>query len=867
MLCTAALTVVLSAPSVSRADGDKPLFPFVIPWSGTELKAGAVTDVSFLNSKPAGLHGAIRASGGHFVESGTGRRIRFLATNFAAKTAFPSHADAEKVALRLARLGINLVRMHHMDNDDWGQDASIWDYSFKDRQHISAAQLDKLDYLIAQLKKNGIYLNLNLHVSRQFTEADGFPESVSKIAFSYDKRVDEFDSRMIELQKRYVHDLLTHVNPYTGLAYCVDPAIAVVEINNENSLVGDPWANYGADLDTLPEPFRGELAGLWNRWLLRTYHTQAALKTAWAVGVTPNGPGLLSAGSTWSDEHQGGTESAMTVKHQENSAGAEPIEVEVRKTDGTDWHVQAHVTGLDLQDGSTYTVSFRAKASASRTIGITAGLDQADWHNIGLTGSMQLGEQWKQYRFVFDAHNVVAKHGRVALVVGGDTGTVSISDLQIHPGAEGAGIQPKESLEEANVGIPVNALRAEHADWIRFLADTERDYAVEMRRYLKDELKVQSNIICSQVSWGGKTGIRRESEMDFADNHAYWQHPSFPHQPWDSEDWFIDNTSMTAALGRGEGGTLAGLAEYRLAGKPYTVSEYNHPAPNEYRTECVPIFADFAAMQDWDAIYLFDYGEYGTGAENDKINGYFGISSDPAKTAFLPAAALMFRSAEIPALAPGTVTVASRSLDEANGSVWPAGSGARLFNRAMQVKVTAGLEAGPPTSQSDSRMARLPGAHLDMSGGKAVYVSESPSAVCITGFVGGRDLELKISDCRMKFPQFGNGFASITLTSMDLSPINSSKRLLLTIASTVENLGMQWNAQRTSIGSHWGTGPTQASGVPLQLEIHGAKSIRHAWALDGSGNRAVSVPVQVNGDTVSIKTGPEYRTLWYELGD
>ena len=62
-----------------------------------------------------------------------------------------------------------------MDNVDWGQDSSIWDYSYKDRQHISTAQLDKLDYLVAQLKKQGVYVNLNLHVSRQFSEADGFP--------------------------------------------------------------------------------------------------------------------------------------------------------------------------------------------------------------------------------------------------------------------------------------------------------------------------------------------------------------------------------------------------------------------------------------------------------------------------------------------------------------------------------------------------------------------------------------------------------------------------------------------------------------------------------------------------------------------
>ena len=57
--------------------------------------------------------------------------------------------------------------------------------------------MDRLDYLISQFKKNGVYVNINLHVSRQFTPADGFPASVSDIRLQFDKRVDEFDRRMI----------------------------------------------------------------------------------------------------------------------------------------------------------------------------------------------------------------------------------------------------------------------------------------------------------------------------------------------------------------------------------------------------------------------------------------------------------------------------------------------------------------------------------------------------------------------------------------------------------------------------------------------------------------------------------------------
>ena len=46
-------------------------------------------------------------------------------------------------------------------------------------------------------------------------------------------------------------------------------------------------------------------------------------------------------------------------------------------------------------------------------------------------------------------------------------------------------------------------------------------------------------------------------------------------------------------------------------------------------------------------IYLFDYGDYGTGAQTTRSTATSAISSNPAKTAFLPAAALIFRAGDL----------------------------------------------------------------------------------------------------------------------------------------------------------------------------------------------------------------------------
>src|SRR5262249_1301655 len=67
----------------------------------------------------------------------------------------------------------------------------------------------------------------------------------------------------------------------------------------------------------------------------------------------------------------------------------------------------------------------------------------------------------------------------------------------------------------------------------------------------------------------------------------------------------------------------------------------------DYQAECVPLLAAYAALQDWDAVYLFDYHSDRTTWNSDRIRGYFSIASNPAKMAFLPAAATLFLRGDV----------------------------------------------------------------------------------------------------------------------------------------------------------------------------------------------------------------------------
>ncbi len=853
-----AMAVALLALAAVVADADAgAMFPFVIPWNDASK---TITDVSYLNDGPAGSHGFIVVKNGHFVESDSGQRIRFLGVNLVAGSAFPNHADARIVARRLAKYGVNLVRLHHMDNCWNNPKGTIWDLNDPDHRHINPRQLDRLDYLIYELKRHGIYVNINLHVSRQFSPADGFPASVSDIPFSFDKRVDYFDPSMIELQKEYARQLLTHVNPYTHTAYTDEPAVLNVELTNEDSLVGDPWSSLGHGLKELPQPFLGELQQLWNRWLAQRYGATTKLKAAWLKNVTPPGPDLLKSAtdlSSWTLEQHRNTKADLSIQ-------GDALRADVAQTDGTDWHIQLHQAGLNIQDGDTYTVRFRARANPAREMSVYTSLDESDWHHIGLDVSAHLTPEWKQYTYFFTAHHATPDHSRLVFVLGNQTGEVELAQVKLSAGVEGGGLQPGQTCTNDTIPIPDGGLPQQWADWIAFLTHTERAYNHEMRDYLKNDLHLHANIICSQISYGGLSGPYREEASEFADDHAYWEHPRFPRRPWDPVDWLIGNTSMVPAIGQSD--TLTAMAEYRIAGKPFTVSEYNHPAPNDYQSECVPLYASFAAFQDWDAIYLFDYGSYGANAANDQIQSYFGVGSNPAKWAFMPAAAMIFRDDEIgPAGESVTASIPAKNY-EAELAQFP--TAYDLWNHYGITRKTAlsrrmGIQMGGEAGIHKAGAVGNSTLECENSDpATAIYTADAPAAKVVVGFVGGR--AVTVGKVRFEFGDTPHHFAALILNSLDRKPLSESSRILLTAADRVENTDMIWNAAHNSVNNHWGTAPSIADGVPVTLTMP-VSGPRKVYALTETGALGQEVPITYQNGQITFTAGPNYRTLWYAI--
>jgi len=131
-------------------------------------------------------------------------------------------------------------------------------------------------------------------------------------------------------------------------------------------------------------------------------------------------------------------ESWRFEQHEEGkgkiSVDGDAILFDVTNADGTDWHVQAFQTPLDLKDGKEYTLTFKAKADEAREVDVEAGIDQEDWHMIGLQEKVELGKDWKEYKYTFTANDVKANKNRVGFVLGGAKGKVWVKDLVLKGG-------------------------------------------------------------------------------------------------------------------------------------------------------------------------------------------------------------------------------------------------------------------------------------------------------------------------------------------------------------------------------------------------------------------------------------------------
>lgn len=275
----------LAQAQVAGPASDPGYYTFTIE----EHRLTGAPDKSALN-QPLGPADQVFVQGRHFYTVGPDqipgtpddKRIRFFGVNLSFAANFPAQNQAQAMAARLRKLGINAVRLHHLDTmavDETNPPRSV--LSTGPYPSFNPVAIDRLKTFVEALSENGIYINLNLRVGYRFRpDIDGLPplDNQQSRPASVGTPIHVYYPELIERQERYAQELIRR------LGLVDNPALAMVEINNESSLLaawqGDAW--YGDTWhNAIPSAYAPELRKHWDAWIEQRYGSIKNACAAW----------------------------------------------------------------------------------------------------------------------------------------------------------------------------------------------------------------------------------------------------------------------------------------------------------------------------------------------------------------------------------------------------------------------------------------------------------------------------------------------------------------------------------------------------------------------------------------------------------
>ena len=708
--CVPALLLLLAATSIQAVE----MTPYTFDWRNNN---DSLVNLSFLLDAPAGKDGFVHVAGGHLAKP-DGERLRIWGVNFTGSACFPSREDAPIVADHLARFGINCVRFHFLDSN-WS--ASLFIRGSDNTRALDPGQLDRLDFFVAELKKRGIYTNINLNVGRNYRKGDSV-EDYEYLGMA--KVVNYFDEHIQMLHREYAEQLLTHYNPHTRAQYRREPAVVIIELVNENSIV-EAW-------------FSDRLLGK---------NTEKRPGT-WADIPASYEKKLTQRYNAWLKERL----SPAELQKMHSAAGVKEGELVPRLT--------------------------------------TSQFDQADKERFGLEAEFYM------------------------------------------------------ELQDA--------------------------YFQMMYKHLKETIGVESLVAATSDHNHWKTGyplLAATSKLDVVDGHVYWQHPQYLTDPETKRQTFsIPNTAMVKDPFNS---TVVQLSRSAVAGKPYTVSEINHPFPNEYACEGIGILAAYSSFHDWDGIFFYTFEHSDPKEWAKRMPGHFEIRPDPVRMTNLAAGAIMFLRKDI---RPALKTIdRSYSAEQVREGIRAPSSEHPYFTPGFDLSIPlrhttriVSFDEGPGRHEPISAENPVVSDTKELAWhyppkAKGLVAIETDKSQALIGFVRENEKELKNLSARVE-----NDFCSIILTSLDAKALCDCDKMLLAATARSANTGMKWNDGRTSL-LDWGTAPTVIEPVKGYVTLRNLRPYRNieVLPLDGAGKSiGRSIKPKESPDGIEIPVG-EPATTWY----
>jgi hypothetical protein len=232
-------------------------------------------DLRSLNEPVAGRSGFVRlAEDGNSFVLGDGTPARFWAIGSGIYLK-PNPDEVKQHVRFLARMGVNMVRLHAQICSK-GPNSKLTD--------VDEKEIDGIWRFVAEAKKQGIYVTISPYwansadATRWGIAGHDSPGALWGLLF--------FDETLQRGYKAWATALYARPNPYTNIPLAQEPAVAIIQVQNEDSLLF--WTSQG-----IKPAQQVALSKKFVAWLTEKYGSLTAAKEAWGG---PNRPGDDIAG-------------------------------------------------------------------------------------------------------------------------------------------------------------------------------------------------------------------------------------------------------------------------------------------------------------------------------------------------------------------------------------------------------------------------------------------------------------------------------------------------------------------------------------------------------------------------------------------
>lgn len=432
-------------------------------------------------------------------------------------------------------------------------------------------------------------------------------------------------------------------------------------------------------------------------------------------------------------------------------------------------------------------------------------------------------------------------------------------------------------------------------DLVRFLSRVDTDFAVRATTFLRKEVGIKA-LMTNLNAWTNPVTLQSaRSELDYVDDHFYVDHPHFLNQPWRLPSRCPNTSPIAGGAGGGRHVTFT-----RLFNKPYTLSEYNYAAPGRYRGVGGILTGSMGAIQGWGAIWRFAYSHDRRSLLEPGAMNYFDMSTDPLGQAAERASLCLFARGDMQQ-APHSVAIVMTPEDLAkppasipglspgwNWAAWVTRVGTRVLKDPTQKcsdeavlplgwATPANAFVNAPTADVGNPYKLKNEALLALLKERGIVKDGNPTDPgrnifqCETGEI---TIDAPRDVMTLDTPRTAGGFApageriatrhgveitventaaTVWVSALDDQPIVSSRRLLLSHLTDLQNTEIRYAERARQTLLDWGKLPhlVHAGRAEIRVTLKEPEAYK-VWALSTAGKRVAVTPIQVDGDQLVI---------------